>query len=166
MTKELFYFSVVALTLSLLNIGLNPEALSLKKNYAPNTITGTPIQHEFSKVTAEEISDYLELLYEDEAYVVILDSRRKSSYEDGHIPGAYLANHYRQEKYIPDLKDILEKAPIVIVYCNGGNCEDSIFLARDLVYKHNIPSEAIHIYEGGIAEWKKLNLPIKKGAER
>ena len=166
MKKDFFYFSLVALTLSFLNVGLNPEALSLKKNYAPRTITGTLIQHEFSKVTAEEINDYLELLYEEEAYVVILDSRRKSSYEDGHIPGAYLANHYQQEKYLPNLKEALQRAPIIIIYCNGGSCEDSIFLARDLVYKHDIPSEAIHIYEGGIAEWKKLNLPIKKGAGR
>ena len=77
MTKDFFYFSLVALTLSFLNVGLNPEALSLKKNYAPRTNTDTLIQHEFSKVTAEEINDYLGLLYENEAYVVILDSRKK-----------------------------------------------------------------------------------------
>ena len=162
MTKDIFYFSLVALTLSLLNVGLNPEALSLKKNYAPSKL----IEHEFSKSTAEEIKDYLELLYENEAYVVLLDSRKKSSYKDGHIPGAYLANHYQQEKYIPNLKDTLQKTPIIIIYCNGGNCEDSIFLARDLVYEHDIPLESISIYEGGIAEWKRLKLPIKKGEER
>ena len=49
----------------------------------------------------------------------------------------------------------------IVIYCQGGNCEDSIFLAEDLVYRHGVDPSIVHIYEPGWEEWQK-----RGGAER
>ena len=56
--------------------------------------------------------------------------------------------------------------PIVVVYCKGGDCEDSIFLARDLVYKHAVPLESLYIYEGGMNDWNTNGSPVQSGGVR
>ena len=54
---------------------------------------------------------------------------------------------------IDDLRAELELAFFVIVYCNGGDCEDSLHLAADLSSLYGIPTENIYVFEGGLNEW-------------
>ena len=46
----------------------------------------------------------------------------------------------------------------MIIYCAGGDCEDSIQLATDLVFTHGLSKEMIAIYEGGYEEWVNAEL--------
>jgi 3-mercaptopyruvate sulfurtransferase SseA len=60
----------------------------------------------------------------------------------------------------------MQEAGYVIIYCAGGDCEDSIFLATDLVYRYGIEKEVLYIYEGGMEEWEGLGHPIATGEAR
>jgi rhodanese-related sulfurtransferase len=97
---------------------------------------------------------------------VVIDARNEAAYELGHIPGAYLVDHYRQQQYLDQLAPLISQTPIVVVYCKGGDCEDSIFLARDLAYKYDVAVESLFIYEGGTNDWQANGLELKTGIER
>ncbi len=95
---------------------------------------------------------------------LFVDARNDRAYEEGHIPGAIQADHYRLEDYIDELLDLAEAAEKVIVYCNGEDCEDSIFLCGDLL-DFEVPYETIYLFPGGWKEWTKNNMPVAKGRE-
>ena len=96
---------------------------------------------------------------------VFVDARAAVVYEDGHIPCAVQADAYEIADCIDDLLDHVLGAEKVIVYCNGGDCEDSIFLCRDLV-NADVPYDAIYLYPGGCQEWQEKGMPVAtKGGE-
>ena len=81
----------------------------------------------------------------------------------GTCPGAYQLNHYLSEQFLPGLVPIALAAEKVVIYCNGGDCEDSLFAAVDLL-DEGVPYESIYLYEGGMEEWRKRGGPIEEGA--
>ena len=85
--------------------------------------------------------------------IVFVDARDVAYFEEGHIPGAYPLNHYRLEEGIDQVMAACGLAEMIIVYCNGGECEDSEFVALDLV-EFGLPSDNVRVYLGGIEEWK------------
>jgi rhodanese-related sulfurtransferase len=57
---------------------------------------------------------------------------------------------------------VCQLAQEVVVYCNGGNCEDSAFATSFLV-SAGISKEKLSVYPGGIAEWSTNRMPIEVG---
>ncbi len=101
-----------------------------------------------------------------ESIYVFVDARSRELYEESHIPGAAWLYHYESEELIEDLRPELEMAFFVIVYCNGGDCDDSIHLATDLSSLYGIPTENIYVYEGGLNQWVENQMPVTSGTER
>ena len=97
--------------------------------------------------------------------IVFLDARDEDGYADDHVPGAVLVDHYRQDKYLPAVMPRLMSAQSIIVYCSGGDCEDSRFLASSLVYEDGLSSDIVFVYEGGIEDWIAKGKPVRKGDE-
>jgi len=95
--------------------------------------------------------------------VVFVDARISKHYQDGHIPGAYQFDRYRYEDYLPSIKGLCEKAERVVVYCTGGDCEDSEFAAK-MLRDAGVSKEKLFVYGGGITEWAASSLPIETGA--
>lgn len=95
---------------------------------------------------------------------IFVDARSAEVYAEGHIPGAIQADHYRLEDCLGALLDYAMSAEKIIVYCNGGQCEDSVFLCCDLA-DFEIPCERLYLYRGGWEEWSKKGMPIAKGRE-
>lgn len=94
--------------------------------------------------------------------VVFVDARDESHYQQGHIPGAYEFDPYRPEKYFDVVLPVCQKAEQVVVYCNGGDCDDSqsaAILLRDV----GIPNQKLFVFGGGIAEWMTNSLPVETG---
>ena len=89
----------------------------------------------------------------------------EDQYEEGHIPGALWLYHYESGDLIDALRPQLEMAFFIIVYCNGGDCEDSLYLAADLGSLYGLPPENIYVYEGGLNEWKEREMPVVTGSE-
>lgn len=94
--------------------------------------------------------------------VIFVDARSPEHYREGHIPGAYLFYHYRPEAYLPALLPACQLAEEIVVYCNGGNCEDSELAAASL-QQLGIPAERLRIYREGITRWRAEGLPLEAG---
>ncbi len=122
------------------------------------------------RLTFEDVRDHFMTAEEEyvstgESIVAFVDARVRDQYEDGHIPGAVWLYHYESDSLVDDLRPQLELAFFIIVYCNGGDCEDSIHLAADLGSLYGMPPENIYVYEGGFNEWKDKGMPVVSGSE-
>ena len=94
--------------------------------------------------------------------VVFVDAREVVHYQQGHIPGAYEFDPYRSGKYFDVVVPVCQKAEQIVVYCNGGDCDDSetaALLLRDM----GIPNQKLFVYAGGITEWTADKLPVETG---
>ena len=94
--------------------------------------------------------------------VVFIDARDEQHYQEGHIPGAYEFDPYRPEKYFTAVLPVCSAAEQIVVYCNGGDCDDSetaAILLRDV----GIANQKLLVYGGGIVEWNAHGLPVELG---
>ena len=97
--------------------------------------------------------------------VVFLDARDDDHYQAGHIPGAWQFDHYHPERHLPAVLPACLMAQKVVVYCNGGACEDSEFAAV-MLRDGGIRPDALFVYAGGVSEWKTNGLPVETGARQ
>lgn len=93
---------------------------------------------------------------------IFIDARNDTVYAEKHIPGAYQLDHYYADRYLPELIPICAEAERIIVYCNGGKCEDSKLAATDLI-ENGVVAEKIFVYIGGVVAWGKDGLPFERG---
>lgn len=107
-----------------------------------------------------------EKLFHDPSYqqlIVFIDARDDQNYQEGHIPGAWQFDHYHPEKYLAAALSVCEPAEQVVVYCHGGDCDDSEFAAIAL-RDAGIANQKLFVYAGGITEWTTNHLPVEVGA--
>lgn len=106
-------------------------------------------------------------LYEDPNYqnglYVFVDARIDDLYEEGHIPGAYHYNHFRKSRDLDTILAVCAGATKIVVYCEGGMCEDSEMAAEDLVM-NGVDYTILSIYGVGFQGWRSQGLPIERGA--
>ncbi len=109
-------------------------------------------QHGFNVVS---LSEALEYYSHGESSIVFIDARDDAAYEKCHISSAIQFDYYRPDEYIDNVRDFAADAEILIIYCNGGDCEDSIQTARYLTeeIEDPLPYEIVHVFEGGIQAW-------------
>ena len=118
--------------------------------------------HIFQVATFKDALDmYSDPMYS-QGYCVFIDARNTEQFAKGHIPGARLMNPYYTEQYLPDLLPELEVAERIIAYCEGGDCEDSIFACRELL-SAGIPYDTIFLYEGGLHDWEQQGGEMEVG---
>lgn len=94
---------------------------------------------------------------------LFLDARRTSLWAEGHIRGAKVISVWEDglaekvEQLAMFTRDL--KAPVV-VYCAGGDCQDSHLLAQKLWVAG---FRNLRIYTGGYPDWETRRGPIAKG---
>jgi len=98
--------------------------------------------------------------------IVFVDARDDEHYQAGHIPGAYQFDHYHAERYFSTVLPVCQQAQQIIVYCNGGDCEDSKFAAIILRDSAGVTKEKLFVYTGGMTEWQASGLPVELGARQ
>jgi rhodanese-related sulfurtransferase len=96
--------------------------------------------------------------------VVFVDARNDEEYAKGHVPGAWQFDRYHAEKFLPTVMPVCFTAEVVLVYCNGGECEDSEFTAM-LLRDAGIPKEKLFVYPGGWADWSSHRMPVEVGVQ-
>ena len=102
----------------------------------------------------------------DQELVVFIDARNDAEYEKGHVPGAYPLDRYRPEKDMGTVLAVCQTAEQIVVYCNGGDCEDSEFTAITLAGA-GLPASNLWVYAGGFNEWATTNgWPVEVGSRR
>ncbi len=102
--------------------------------------------------------------YEQELYLIV-DSRDDRHYQEGHVPGAYHFDHYHPADYLAPVLGACQTAEKIVVYCNGGTCEDSEFAALSL-RDAGVPQGKLFVYVGGFSEWVTNGLPVEIGARK
>jgi rhodanese-related sulfurtransferase len=89
---------------------------------------------------------------------VFIDSRHEFEFKLGHIRGAINVPLREINSQSGRLKDI-PKDKILIVYCDGADCNSSIELALKLM---ELKFTNVKIFFGGWQEWKEKNLPVEQ----
>jgi len=117
-----------------------------QKPYAPENIQDVTI------VTAEEVVDLI-LANPD---LIVIDSRKKTEYQKGHIEGAINILNTRLTR--EELESVsADKSREILFYCNGTRClrsSDSIKKAKTWGYTRLI------WFRGGWKEWTEKRLPV------
>lgn len=94
--------------------------------------------------------------------VIFVDARNRRHYEEGHVPGAFHLDHFYPEQTLTEVLPAALMAEEVVVYCNGGDCEDSEFVAIFL-QETGVPIDRLRVYPGGMMEWREQGLPVELG---
>jgi rhodanese-related sulfurtransferase len=116
---------------------------------------------------------YVEIHGDDVAWlhakgVLFLDARRTSVYEQGHIAGARPFSVWEADvddkvnKLFAERSDPREQALPIVIYCSGGDCEDSHMLAQKL---WGIQFNNVYVYKDGFPDWQKRGGAIHRGSE-
>jgi rhodanese-related sulfurtransferase len=98
-----------------------------------------------------------------ENLIMFIDARDEDHYQEGHIPGAFEFYPYHPEKYLETVLTPCQIAGQIIVYCTGGDCEDSESAALFLRDAGGVPGAKLLIYGGGMTEWEAAGLPVESG---
>jgi rhodanese-related sulfurtransferase len=94
---------------------------------------------------------------------LFIDARRSKVYEEGHIAGARSFPVWESDidARVKALFDEgLDQSAPVVVYCSGGNCEDSHMLAQRL---YMVGFDNVLVYKDGFPDWELRKGPIEKG---
>lgn len=94
---------------------------------------------------------------------LILDARAVELYERGHVPGARALPTAElggtPAAVLPDVP----KGRTLLVYCEGGDCQSSLALAKRL---HDGGFADIRVFSGGWEAWTAAGLPVETGPDR
>jgi rhodanese-related sulfurtransferase len=90
------------------------------------------------------------------AIVAFVDARFPDQYAFGHITGArrLLAHEFTDGTGADTLNWLLEQEPdIIVIYCEGGDCDASKNLARQLELNAGFAREQLHVLQPGYPAW-------------
>lgn len=189
--KEALVVGGVGLLFAYLGNMLSPMGLKLGRNYFPEAVASDPYVQALVAARAAGVSNATEqLIYAvtnrlvqkglrwiriDEftrnytenlarqaiGQLVIVDARNQSRFAAGHIPGAHLFDHYRFEQYLDPVLPACMNAECIVIYCDGGGCEDSEFAAQ-ILRELGVPAEKMRILIEGFEQWQARGLPIEQ----
>lgn len=165
--------AVVGAVIAFAANAISPRGLALARNYFPST-TGESVRPPLMPLVAGIKANGLQWvdgdravrLFKDPAFreqrILFIDARDEEHYREGHIPGAYEFDPYHPEKEIATVLPLCQGAEKIVVYCTGGDCEDSQFAAIAL-RDAGIPNLKLFVFAGGIGEWMTNGLPVETG---
>jgi rhodanese-related sulfurtransferase len=138
--------------------GLSPEIRKKLEHFKLK-----PIRH-------EELKSLFENPFYQSGLYMIIDAREDSWYAAGHIPGAYHLDYFLDEQtldqlYATQVQPFVAIAEKVIVYCNGGDCDDSVNTAERLCFKYMVDPGKVFVYPEGFETWQKAGLPVERGVQ-
>ena len=141
------------------------QATSSAPSTQANTLPASLPAHPYQVVTFEEVRELYNESTTQLGRYVFIDARKDEDFLAGHIPGAIQCDRLRLADYIDNVKAYAGGAEKVIVYCNGGTCDDSIFLCDELVNDGIVLLPNILLYAGGWEDWKAKQGPSVTGRE-
>ncbi|MDD8020723.1 MAG: rhodanese-like domain-containing protein [Acidobacteriota bacterium] len=92
---------------------------------------------------------------------VFLDSRSREDFNRGHIPGAVSVPFEELKMGDEGLLALIPDSPEIVIYCEGGDCQASLSLARILDSRG---FRNLRVFLGGWAEWTQSGLPVETNA--
>lgn len=120
------------------------------------------LQHEYQEIEFPEVLKVFHSPATAQGLNLFVDARKPDLYEEGHIPGAMRCDPYEPDDALNGIVARANGVERVIVYCGGGDCEDSIFLCRELI-EAGLPYDSVFLYPGGWTEWSAKEMPAEVG---
>lgn len=107
------------------------------------------------KLSLSEVQSLLKL-----NRAIVLDARTPVFYQLGHIAGAWRLSRVQFATDYAAVKERLDAAgdKWLIVYCSGGDCHDSEWVAKALV---KLGHTHAAVFQGGYDSWRSAHLPIE-----
>jgi rhodanese-related sulfurtransferase len=159
LTKDYFHGETHPVSRMITN---QTSAMAAGTNAAPDPVVARLKEKGLQVVNGEQAAElFRDPLYQQGA-IIFIDARNDEHYQGGHIPGAYQFDNYHPENYMGAVLPICQSAQKIVIYCNGGNCEDSQFAAQTL-RDVQIPNEKLFVFTGGITEWTNRGYAIEQG---
>jgi rhodanese-related sulfurtransferase len=157
--KEVIWILFTSCVIGLLFNAFSPNGINVLDNpWSRKAAAGSPgAEDPITFVGFERVCQFIE-----NGEGIILDARNPEDYAEGHIPGAHLLFFYNMNEYYPGLEEKLRSAPAFLTYCSDVTCEDSEFLANELLNLNHVP---VYVYKGGIADWMNNQMPVVSGME-
>lgn len=91
---------------------------------------------------------------------LFIDARDRSAYRAGHIRGAHSLPLGDADALIPALLHTTPRDHLLVIYCNGYDCHDSMALADKLIVAGY---RQVFVFEGGYPEWRDAGYPTATG---
>ena len=137
----------------------------------PSPPPPAPAKPDIARFAIHSDKPYVEIAYADvkalhDAGVLFLDARRTSVYEQGHVAGARPFSVWESDiddkvrKLFDERGEPAQQAQPIVVYCSGGDCEDSHMLAQKL---WGIQFNNVYVYKDGFPDWQKHGGAIRTG---
>lgn len=95
-----------------------------------------------------------------DASAIFVDARAPEEYAAGHIDGAVNLPSYHFDDVFPKVAEKL-KGKTIVTYCDGGECEASILVARRLL-QSGYPN--VLVFMGGWPQWQGAGYPSATGS--
>jgi len=162
--NKIFFRAVIiaifSLVIGVIYNSISREGISVKGNWSKKVVSDSLIvPYSYTKDDPPAISLGQAMTYFQTHNTIFLDARLEPDYKTGHIPKALSLPFEEFEQYFPKVESLLSKDKNVITYCDGTECEASLFLARLLKTKG---FNNLKIFFGGWTEWNKAGLPVQK----
>ncbi|HEX9912760.1 MAG TPA: rhodanese-like domain-containing protein [candidate division Zixibacteria bacterium] len=139
---------------------LSKEGISLKGSWSRKVLSDSlVVPYSYDKADSPAVTLTQAMTYFQTHNTIFLDARLEGDYKAGHIPKALNLPFEEFEQYYPKIEPLLSKDKNIITYCDGTECETSLFLARFLKERG---FKNLKIFFGGWNEWNKAGLPVEK----
>ncbi len=97
-------------------------------------------------------------LYGEQAYFI--DARRQEEYEAGHVAGSFRVTLAAFSGKTPPIVGGLPRDGKVVVYCVGGNCDESEAVAKQMNLMGFVN---VYVMHAGFPGWKDAGHPVETG---
>ena len=152
--------ALVVMIAALLGISWNMELLA-------DAWRGKPTQQQAEPAAQGEIlpmpiglMQVKEML--DAGQAVLVDARSSDSFAKEHIAGALPLPLEEARRSGSPLLDKVPTDAVIIAYCNGFSCHDSMDLGKILI---KAGYSSVYVFEGGLPEWRDAGYPVAGGAK-
>lgn len=148
---------VLMLLATLIGVGINRKILT-------NAWTGKAIVSSPAAPVQGAIPLPLGLMQVKELFdgkeAVIIDSRDRKTFSAGHVNGARSIPLNEAAKLLPEFSGSVPKNTMLVIYCNGYGCEDSVELGKKFIAEGYA---AVYYFDGGFPAWRDANYPVAGG---
>jgi rhodanese-related sulfurtransferase len=157
--QSLLGITVVVILASVIGIGLNWKLLANAWSgkvvaKAPAGASQLAIPLPLGLMQVKELFDKKE--------AVIIDSRDRNTYAAGHIKGAISLPLLEAGTLVAEFSGRIPKNAMLVVYCNGYACEDSVELGKQLIAAGYA---TVYYFDGGFPAWRDARYPTAGGKQ-
>lgn len=131
-------------------VAQNAEPSALEPAFTPSAKDKIPSGH----ITLDEAKAIFD------AGGSFVDTRRKEEYETSRVPGALRIPLADFSKGDPQALMLIPREANVVVYCNGGACDESEKVAQML---NNSGYAKVYVLHDGMPGWAKFGYPTESG---